>query len=81
MDELSQSEIKASAILYVTSAIAILFGILTPLMDMANRSVNQGAGSFVGLLEWNGFSQVGLVLILLSLFLFWLGLLVDRRGA
>jgi hypothetical protein len=37
--------------------------------------------TFIELLEWNPFSQLSLIGFMNGLFLFCLGLMVDRRGA
>jgi hypothetical protein len=72
---------KASSILYVTSAFVLFGGIMIPLLEMVSRQQNNMPDTIIELLEWNPFSQLGVTGIVLGLFLFWLGLMVDRRGA
>lgn len=76
---LSPNKIKASSILYVSSAIFIFFGILIPLMEMMIRP-GVRPDTLIEMFEWNSFSQLGLLGIIHGIFLFWLGVLTDRRG-
>ncbi len=71
----------ASAILYVSSFMAICAGISIIMLDVLNRQPTSRSDTFIELLEWNSFSQMGLICIGLSMLHFWLGLMVDRRGA
>jgi len=76
----SKLELKASAILYMTSAIFLFCGIMLPLLEVVGRTQGHTPDTFVELLEWNPCSQLGLICTAQALFLFWLGLLVDRRS-
>ena len=71
---------KASAILYVASSLTLFAGIIIPLLEMASRP-GVRPDTFIELLEWNPFSQLGMFGIIWGLFLFWLGVMTDRRGA
>lgn len=71
---------KASSILYVTGAIVLFLGVMTPLLEMMARPGIR-PDTIIEMLEWNPFSQIGLVGITNGLFLFWLGLMSDKRGA
>ena len=73
-------ELKASAILYMTSAIFLFCGIMLPLLEVIGRTQGYISDTFVELLEWNPYSQLGMICMAQALFLFWLGLLVDRRS-
>ena len=70
---------KASAILYVTSVSFLLGACMVTFMEMLSRPTE--GDTFIGLLEWNPYSQIGAIGFVLGLFMFWLGLMVDRRGA
>ena len=72
---------KASAILYVTSGAFLFGGLMLPIMDALARSRDYMPATFIELLAWNPFSEIGVIGIALGLFMFWLGLMVDRRGA
>lgn len=72
---------KASAILYVTSVSFLLGAFMITLMEILSRSQTSGQDTFIELLEWNPSSQVGVIGLVLGLFMFWLGLMVDRRDA
>lgn len=72
---------KASAILYVTSVTFLLGAFMVTLIEILNRPTEGGQDTFIELLEWNPYSQVGVIGVVLGLFMFWLGLMVDRRGA
>ncbi|MEE8113319.1 MAG: hypothetical protein V3T23_03085 [Nitrososphaerales archaeon] len=71
---------KASSILYASCGVLMLASFLLPLMDMATRA-SGGYDSVIELMEWNMFSQTGLFLGLQGKLMFWLGIMVDRRGA
>lgn len=72
---------KASAILYVTSVSFLLGAFMITLMEILSRSQTSEQDTFIELLEWNPSSQVGVIGLVLGLFMFWLGLMVDRRDA
>lgn len=72
---------KASAILYVTSVTFLLGAFMVTLMEILNRPQEGQQDTFIELLEWNPYSQMGAIGVVLGLFMFWLGLMVDRRGA
>lgn len=72
---------KASGILYVTSVSFFLGAFMVTLMEVLNRSQTDTHDTFIELLEWNPYSQIGAIGVVLGLFMFWLGLMVDRRGA
>lgn len=72
---------KASAILYVTSVSFFLGAFMVTFMEVLNRPQEGGPDTFIELLEWNPYSQIGVIGVVLGLFMFWLGLMVDRRGA
>jgi len=71
---------KASSILYVTSAVLIFFSIMITMWEMMIRT-GQRPDTLIEMMEWNPFSQMGLFGAIQGLFLFWLGIMVDRRGA
>ena len=71
---------KASAILYLTTVLFFLGGFMVTVLDVASRPI-EGKDTFIELLEWNPMSQMGAIGLVLGLFMFWLGLMVDRRGA
>lgn len=72
---------KASALLYSSGAISLCCGVMLPLMEMMSRTRVDIPDTFIELLEWNPYSQLGLIGIWQGLFFIWLGLMVDRRGA
>lgn len=72
---------KVSAILYVTSVSFLLGAFMITLLEILNRPTEGGPDTFIELLEWNPYSQIGVIGVVLGLFMFWLGLMVDRRGA
>lgn len=72
---------KASSILYVVSGLFLFSGVMLPLTEMVGRPRDNMPDTFIELLEWNPYSQLGLIVIAHALFLFWLGLMTDRRGA
>lgn len=82
-DLLATSRVKASGILYVASAVMLLFGCLLPMMDTATRMAQRQprVDTVIEMVEWNPYSQAGVVLGTLSVFLFSLGIMTDRRGA
>jgi len=71
---------KASSILYVTSALFIFFSVMLTMWEMMIRT-GQRPDTLIEMMEWNPFSQMGLFGAIQGLFLFWLGIMVDRRGA
>lgn len=75
------SPFKASAVLYVTSVSFLLGAFIVTLMEILNRPQEGQQDTFIELLEWNPYSQMGAIGVVLGLFMFWLGLMVDRRGA
>lgn len=78
--ELVEPGTKASTILYVTGAIFLFLGVMIPLGEiMARPGVRPD--TIIEMFEWNPFSQIGLLGVLQGLFLFWLGVMTDRRGA
>ena len=72
---------KASSILYTSSATTFFGGVLVILLEMMSRNGVVTQDTFIELLEWNPYSQIGVIGIVQALFLFWLGLMTDRRGA
>jgi hypothetical protein len=72
---------KASSTLYAASGVSMFSGVIVTLLEMMSRAPKNNPDTFIELLEWNPYSQLGLIGILLALFLFWLGLMTDRRGA
>ena len=74
------SPFKASAILYAVSSICMFLGVIIPLPDIIDRYHTVPTDTFIELLEWNPFSQLGACSIAWGLFIFWLGVLIDRRG-
>jgi len=72
---------KASAILYVISSLFLFSGVMLPIIEMVGRPRDNMPDTFIELLEWNPYSQLGLIGIAHALFLFWLGLMTDRRDA
>ena len=72
---------KASSILYITGALFLFIGTSLPLVEILSRPRDNMPDTFIELLEWNPFSEMGLVGITVGIFLFWLGIMVDRRGA
>ncbi len=76
----SNFEFKASAILYSMSAVVLTLSFLIIMVDLASR---QGASpdTMIEMLEWNNFSQLGVIGGCNSLLFFWLGLMTDRRGS
>jgi len=73
-------QFKASAILYVVGSLTAFFGVLITLFEMGCRS-GPRPDTFIELLEWNPFSQLGAFGLAWGVFIFWLGIMVDRRGA
>ena len=71
---------KASGILYIAGAALLYIGMTIPLLEMMMRA-RPHPDTLVEMLEWNPFSEIGLVGIVVGMFLFWLGMMVDRRGA
>lgn len=71
---------KASSILYISGGLLFWMGIMLPLLEMMARP-GLRPDTIIEMLEWNPFSQLGMIGIINGLFLFWLGLLVDRRNA
>ncbi len=71
---------KASGILYIAGALWLYMGVTIPLLEMIERE-GPRPDTLVEMLEWNPFSEIGLVGIVVGMFLFWLGMMVDRRGA
>lgn len=71
---------KASGILYIAGAALLYIGLTIPLLEMIGRE-RPYPDTLVEMLEWNPFSEIGLVGIVVGMFLFWLGMMVDRRGA
>lgn len=82
-DLLAKTGVRASVILYVSSAVMLLFGMLLPLMDMATRMAQrpQAVDTVIEMVEWNPYSQAGVVLGALSILHFALGIMADKRGA
>ena len=74
-------EFKASSVLYVSSASFTFGGVLMILLETMTRKGNDVQDTFVELLEWNPYTQMGAFGIAIAMFLFWLGLMTDRRGA
>ena len=72
---------RASSILYVVSGLFLFSGVMLPLAEIMSRPRDNMPDTFIELLEWNPYSQLGLIVIAHALFLFWLGLMTDRRGA
>lgn len=72
---------KASALLYSSGAVSLFCGVMLPIMEMMSRTRVNMPDTFIELLEWNPYSQLGLIGILQGLFFIWLGLMVDRRGS
>jgi len=72
---------KASSILYVIGGLFLFSGVMLPLVEIISRPHDNMPDTFIELLEWNPYSQLGLIVIAHALFLFWLGLMTDRRGA
>ena len=72
---------KASAMLYVTSVTFLLGAFMVTFMEILNRPQEGRHDTFIELLEWNPYSQIGAIGVVLGFFMFWLGLMVDRRGA
>lgn len=80
-EELAEpSQLKASTILYVAAAAFLFLGVMLPIGEMMVRP-GVRPDTLVEMLEWNPFSQLGVVGIIQGLFLFLLGLMTDRRGA
>lgn len=75
---------KASSILYSATVVYLFFGMIIPLIEITQRwgvDKSNNIDTFIELLEWNPFSQIGIILFLHGLVFFWLGLMTDRRGA
>ena len=81
-DLLATRPVRASVILYVASAVMLLFGFLLPMMDIATRMAQRQpkVDTVVEMVEWNPCSQAGVALGALSIFLFSLGIMTDKRG-
>ncbi len=71
---------KASSILYSASAVVFTLAFLVVMMDLAVRGQAQH-DTMIEMLEWNAFSQLGVIGGCNSLLFFWLGLMADRRGS
>lgn len=72
---------KASAILYTSSLLFLCGSWAMILLDILNRQVPSGPDTLIEMMEWNPISQIGLLGMLMGVFHFWLGLMVDRRNA
>jgi hypothetical protein len=72
---------KASALLYSSGVVSLFCAVMLPLIEMINRTKINMPDTFIELLEWNPYSQLGLISLWQGLFFMWLGLMVDRRGA
>lgn len=77
----SPPSFKASAILYASSLLSICGGMAVILLEVLNRQTTNRPDTFIEMLEWNPVSQIGLIGILMGMFHFWLGLMIDRRKA
>lgn len=71
---------KASTILYIVGALILLAGLCIPLFELNTRSAAAGV-SVADSWEWNTATQIGAFGVAQGLFLFLLGISVDRRGA
>ena len=71
---------KASAILYSMSAVVLTLSFLIVMVDLASRQ-GTAPDTMIEMLEWNNFSQLGVIGACNSALFFWLGLMSDRRGA
>jgi hypothetical protein len=71
----------ASAILYTSSFVSICLGLTLPMLEILSRKIPVMPDTFIELLEWNPFSQLGLIFVLLGLSHFILAVMIDRRGA
>lgn len=77
--ELTTSPVKVSTILYVLSGGFLFLGVMLPLIEMMARP-GVRPDTLIEMFEWNPFSQLGLLGIAQGLFIFLLGMMVDRRG-
>jgi len=80
MARVTSPSFKASAILYSASAVVVTLAFLVVMMDLAVRGQAQH-DTMIEMLEWNAFSQLGVIGGCNSLLFFWLGLMADRRGS
>jgi len=71
---------KASSILYSVSAVVLTLSFLIVMVDLAARQAPL-PDTMIEMLEWNSFSQLGVIGGCNSVLFFWLGLMSDRRGA
>lgn len=71
---------KASAILYSMSVVVLTLSFLIVMVDLAARQAPL-PDTMIEMLEWNNFSQLGVIGACNSALFFWLGLMSDRRGA
>lgn len=71
---------KASSILYSASAVVFTLAFLVVMIDLASRGGVQH-DTLIEMVEWNAFSQLGVIGGCNSLLFFWLGLMADRRGS
>jgi len=75
-----RKRVRASTILYCASIVSGFFGIEIILLDALVRRPDIVPYSFLGQLELNAYSQIGVEGIVIAMGLFWLGLVTDRRG-
>ncbi len=82
-DLIGKTGTRASVVLYISSAVMLLFSMLLPLMEMACRMQQRkpGTDTVIEMVEWNPYSQAGVVLAGLAVFHFCLGIAADKRGA
>ena len=71
---------KASSILYSLTGVVLTLSFLIVMVDLASRQ-GTSPDTMIEMLEWNNFSQLGVIGGLNSVLFFWLGLMSDRRGA
>lgn len=74
------SKVRASVILYIVSTLHLFGGVFIPLLEIISR-VTPRPDTFIEMVEWNPFSQLGAIVFTYGLFLFLLGIMVDRRDA
>mgnify|MGYP003624240858 CR=1 FL=1 len=71
---------KASSILYSLTGVVLTLSFLIVMVDLASRH-GTSPDTMIEMLEWNNFSQLGVIGACNSALFFWLGLMSDRRGA
>ena len=70
---------KASSILYSLTGVVLTLSFLIVMVDLASRQ-GTAPDTMIEMLEWNNFSQLGVIGACTSDLFFWLGLMSDRRG-